>query len=98
MAVPYMPSRNSPLGLGKVDLDAHGAGGRIFRFAHSRHRFPEDLASQGIDGELGGISHAGDHHIAIGNLHDHPHQVRSLDGQERRLRPLRCAERMNAPG
>ena len=88
VAVPYMPSRSSRLGLGR------SISTRMVRVVGSSdsamraHGPRERLASEGIDGELGRVAHVRDDDVAVGNLHDHPHQVGSLDGQERRLDPL----------
>ena len=88
VAVPYMPSRKQPLGIGEVDLDAHRSGGGIFGFRHPRNGPRERLASEGVDAKLGRVTHAGDDDVAVGNLDDDAHQVGPLDRQERRLSAL----------
>ena len=86
-----------PLGIGQVDLDAHGSRRRVFGFADPRRLVPGTIAPQRVDLDHGRVADISENHVAIRHANDHAHQVIPLDRQQRRLPPS-VAERMNAPG
>ena len=79
---------SSPLGLGR------SISTRIVRVVGSsdsaiRETVPVKISlPRASTAKLCRVSHAGDDDVAVGNLDDHPHQVGSLDGQQRRLPSL----------